>query len=760
MLSLPFSLSLPLSLSISSLRARHLAAISVGVALTLLFPEPGWGALSIPLVPLAMRHRSWVLVAFLMGLAGGAINGALWQSHRLPSECLGREVSLTGHIVSLPREQRLATGQRRVTAEMDVVHIDDPLCAGPKRVRVSQYLEATEVASLQYHTRVDGRWRFKPLASQINPGGHPDQARWASRGIDAAVKPVGQLIHTPLEQPFARFRLRVLDGWIDNEGEGWAAMRALLLGDTRSMSQVAWRDLRHLGVVHVLVISGLHIGLLASFCFLLVQLPRRLVRVPGDRGGMALISVFALMVTGCYAVLVGASLPVMRAYLMLVAAQLPQLLGWNTSGRHGLLLAISTMLLWDPRILLGASFWFSAGATWLLVSVTWHSFGIRSLMTTQIKMIVLMSPLTLFWFGETSLLGLATNLVVVPAVTLFMVPLGLLGLLLFDVAPTVSEQLWWCGSQIWLLLRTGSDWVLGCCRAWAVMSAHPGVLQCLLGLIALLLWGESRRYASLAFLVAALWPWSERQNVIGSSMTLLDVGQGLSLVMQVGDRTLIYDTGYGEPGGFTQAEKVLLPYLVTRDVDRIDTLLISHADLDHSGGAHILREHIPIRRQLGFGGEPCRNGERWAWHSVEFLIINGSGQEEFDRNDGSCGLLIKTAGWSILIAGDISADRERQWVRYWRDELAASILVLSHHGSRTSSSHALLKWVGPEWALVSAGRGNAFGHPHTEVVERVTQSGRATLLSTAISGAIEINLAGRDDIEFTSARGPWAPYWL
>ena len=117
------------------------------------------------------------------------------------------------------------------------------------------------------------------------------------------MKPVGQLIHTPLEQPFARFRLRVLDGWIDNEGEGWAAMRALLLGDTRSMSQVAWRDLRHLGVVHVLVISGLHIGLLASFCFLLVQLPRRLVRIPGDRGGMALISVSALMVTGCYAVL-------------------------------------------------------------------------------------------------------------------------------------------------------------------------------------------------------------------------------------------------------------------------------------------------------------------------------------------------------------------------------------------------------------------------------------------------------------------------
>jgi len=172
-------------------------------------------------------------------------------------------------------------------------------------------------------------------------------------------------------------------------------------------------------------------------------------------------------------------------------------------------------------------------------------------MATQIKMIVLMSPLTFFWFGETSLLGLATNLVVVPAVTLFMVPLGLLGLLLFDVAPTVSEQLWWCGAQIWLLLRSGFDWVLGCCRAWAVMSAHPGVLQCVLGVFALLLWGESRRFASAALLVVALVPWPERETATERSMTLLDVGQGLSVVIQVGERTLIYDTGYGEPGGFT-----------------------------------------------------------------------------------------------------------------------------------------------------------------------------------------------------------------
>ena len=125
-------MSQPFLLSSSSLRERHLATLCVGVAVGLVFPKPGWAALGLLLALLAMRHRSWVLFDFLTGLAGGAINGAMWRSHQVPCECLGAEVDLSGLIVTLPREQRLATGQRRVTAEMDVQQVDDPLCAGPK----------------------------------------------------------------------------------------------------------------------------------------------------------------------------------------------------------------------------------------------------------------------------------------------------------------------------------------------------------------------------------------------------------------------------------------------------------------------------------------------------------------------------------------------------------------------------------------------------------------------------------------------------
>ena len=197
------------------------------------------------------------------------------------------------------------------------------------------------------------------------------------------------------------------------------------------MTSTLWRDLRHLGVVHVVVISGLHIGLLAALCLWWLTLVRRMRGYPGI-GGMVAPILGTLGVTCAYTLMEGANQPVLRAYLMLVAAQVPHLMGWSISGRRSLLLALTVMLLLDTRILLGASFWLSAGATWLLVSGERSVSGIAGLLRLQFKMAGLMAPVTLFFFSETSLLGLVANFLVVPVVTLLMVPLGLTGMALFD----------------------------------------------------------------------------------------------------------------------------------------------------------------------------------------------------------------------------------------------------------------------------------------------------------------------------------------
>ena len=149
----------------------------------------------------------------------------------------------------------------------------------------------------------------------------------------------------------------------------------------------------------------------------------------------------------------------------------------------------------------------------------------------------------------------------------------------------------------------------------------------------------------------------------------------------------------------SQAAKVLLPFLASRGVRELDLLMVSHADQDHSGGYDDVVNHLPVQRRLGFRGEQCRHGERWQWGVAEFLVMNGPGWGDVDRNDRSCALLINWGDYSALLTGDVSRQREREWVRYWQHELRASLLLLPHHGSKTSTSHALLKWVRPNGRL-------------------------------------------------------------
>jgi competence protein ComEC len=244
------------------------------------------------------------------------------------------------------------------------------------------------------------------------------------------------------------------------------------------------------------------------------------------------------------------------------------------------------------------------------------------------------------------------------------------------------------------------------------------------------------------------------------TLTVLDVGQGLALIVQSGDRALLYDTGDGRPDQLTQADKVLLPYFRDHGINALDTVMISHGDRDHSGGLDVIRQQIPIGRHLGFAGEPCRNGERWRWESVEFLVLNGTGQDELSRNDQSCALLISTAEARVLVLGDMSSSKERELVLFWRDALAATHLVVAHHGSRSSTSYALLKWARPDWALISAGFANAFGHPHDEVLARLARAGQPVVLNTATAGAVALRLDRGAGVAPVRQRTRWSPYWL
>jgi len=716
------------------------------------------------LVLAARRPYLQGLGGFLaLGVTLGSAHGLLWQHAQLSDSCIHWEGEFSGRVATLPRKAASDWGGWQISAEIDRVALFGARCAGPRRLRISQHLQSDQLSqALVYGSTIRGHIRLRPLSSQWNPGAIPDQARSASRGVDARGVIIGPLELLAAPGPVARWRLSVLGAW--PESAGWDILRALLLGDTRSVTDQTWRSLRHLGIVHLIIISGLHISLLATLVSLLLTLPRRLWRIRSDCGGETLLVFGVLGVTGLYVLLVGATLPTVRAYLMLVAGMTPRLLGWTIGGQRALLLAIVALIVHEPTLLLGSSFWLSAAATWLLVSNTRSSFRPANLLLTQVQMVLVLAPITLFWFGEASWLGLATNALLIPVVTWIMVPVGLLGVGLSAFAPALSQALLNGIHALWQSIWGPLTELLACCASAGVVTGALSGLGFALGLAAVIWAGPRLLRFFLALLGVLCSVWTPSVGEPDVSVTLLDVGQGLSLVLESGGRTLIYDTGDGIPGAFSQAEKALLPYLRMRGADAIDVMIISHADRDHSGGIAAIREALPVIRHLGFAGEPCRNGERWRWGGTELTLINGPGHADkagdINSNDSSCGLLINVGEAKLLVLGDVSAQRERQVVRYWRDELKASFLVLSHHGSRSSTSRALLKWVQPEVVWVSAARGNRFGHPHPEVRASVEAQGDATLLSTARVGAISVTMKSSGQLLMRTRRGKWSPYWL
>ena len=735
----------------------------MGLGGSLLLPDPHWGLWPLPFVAATVSTQQRWLSFLLVGVVAGAVSGLEWQHQRLPSECERTEARVWGRIISLPRSDSLEADRVRVSALLRVRRIDPGVCSTPARIRLQHFISAEARSPLRLDQEVALTVLLRPVPSQWSPGSLPDQAYWAASGVSAlaTVKTIDWIEEG--SSVWARLRLSLIDQlelW-RHKGVDSSLLRALLLGDQRPLDDADWRYFREIGIVHIMVISGLHLGMLAVFCAALSTLPRRLARISYDRGRAMLAPPLIVAATGSYVLIAGAGLPMVRAFVMLAAVQLAQWMGWRSGGQRGLLLALCAIVLAHPAALLGSSFWMSAAATWILIAQPNNRSLPWGLVWIQCQLVLLMAPLSLFWFGETSGVGFISNLLVVPVISMVVLPLGLLGLVLNGWFPNVAGWLWWVATWVWEGLQPILLWLHTSFVDLAFFTAYLGLLGVVLGVLAMGCWLRSNKPLACALLLSVPLlriEWGKPDW--DAQLTALDVGQGLSLVFRTEDKTLVYDTGGGHPDGFNQARKVVLPFLQYQGIDVLDMLMVSHGDLDHSAGLRAIQTHTKILRHLGFGGDPCRNGEAWRWGQIELRVLNGPGQGEEDSNDSSCGLLITGSGGRVLLTGDISGAREREWVRFWRQTLGADLLVVSHHGSRSSSEYAFLKWVRPTDALISAGRANAFGHPHFETLERLQAAGISSLWHTAEQGAVTISWYADRPLRIEPMRTLWTPYWL
>jgi competence protein ComEC len=541
---------------------------------------------------------------------------------------------------------------------------------------------------------------------------------------------------------------------------------ALALGDQSAISAQDWATYRITGVAHLMSISGLHITLLAWLALGLVGgLWRQTARLRRPwtltLPAPTVAAWGALLAATAYAFIAGWGVPAQRTLLMLAVVLLLRQRGLRADWRDVMALALSAVLLWDPWAVRQAGFWLSFVAVGMLfvAGSSRHpetaalasgpsdaaSAGrlqrggqaLRSAAHSQWVATIALLPLTLLFFQQIAVLSPLANALAIPVVTLAVAPLAVGGLLL--PAP-LDGWAWrlaaWVQQGLDAVLRQMADWPLAQWHA----AAPDGLTLALaaLGVLALALpWNWRLRAPGLLLLLPLASNPGTAPETGAMEVWFADVGQGMAVVVRTARHTLLYDTGPRQAPGVDAGGRVLLPLLHSLGVRHLDRVVVSHDDSDHAGGAATLaRAHpeadlltsAPPDAAARYGlqqRQPCAAGQHWGWDGVDFRIVSPlPGDAPGSDNARSCVLHVSARGASVLLTGDVDQPQERALQR--ADLLPyADVLLVPHHGSKTSSSEALLDTVMPRAAVVQAGYRNPHGHPHPAVLARYAERGIA-----------------------------------
>ncbi len=748
----------------------------------------------------------WRLKFALAALAAGLIvlraHGAL--AERIAESQEGRVLPIRGYIEKLP--QPLDRGVRfRFFIESCVG--TEPDCPGARSVQLSWYESFGRGQRRAIGAPRPGeRWqlavRLKRPAALVNPGTFDGELRAIEEGVAASgsvVGPAGEgpgnfrlagqhwSVGTVLERCRLVARDAIAAALAGADPAARGTVIALSIGDQAAIPGHWWRVFNQTGIGHLMSISGLHITMLAG---LVVALCRRLLRsalVPGALLLLVPVPTLAWLIgvaaAFLYSGLAGWGVPAQRTCWMLAVAGAALMSGRTRSVASVLALAAAVVTVFDPWAVLAPGFWLSFAAVAAIVL-----FGsaqrirrrrlLSEAVATQWAATIALLPLGALFFSSVSLVGPLANAVAIPLVSIVITPLTLAATVLALAVPPLGALLLRLAAWSSSVLLAVLDWAAALPLAtWTVVRPDALHLALAVAGCALLLspvallprrWG-----AALLAPMLAVGPTGPAAGEIW--VTALDIGQGSAVLVEVPGYRLLFDAGPIYGGELEAGTRVITPYLRARGIDSLDALVVSHADADHAGGAQAVLGNFPVgwvasslspTHPVVTGAArhfPCRRGERWQWGEADFVFLHPGDEDpvggKSSTNARSCVLRVTTPAATVLLTGDIETAQERQLVATLEPAvLRADLLIVPHHGSKTSSSPRFLAAVAPARAVFQVGYRNRYRHPHPKVVERYREAG-IDILRSDWHGAITIRYRHGQTPKIAQARSAAAPYW-
>ncbi len=705
-------------------------------------------------------------------------------SKRIATQWEGQDIILLGRVLGIPNAKEDGTRFRFKINQASLK--TDP----EKQIQLKGIVRLGWFQNTQAIINADETWqlvvRMKRPSGFFNPGGF-DYEKWL---FTERISATGYIRKEPdynkrvSESPWWSInRLRqnihnnIQEGVEDKASA--AILSALVVAIRTQFDDKQWMLLQQTGTSHLVAISGLHIGVVAGFAFLPIMLiwglfPSLNEKVPLRVAGAIAGVLFATL----YAMLAGFTLPTQRALLMVVIALLGLLVRRHYHSSSILAVVVIAVLLLDPLAGMTVSFWLSFLAVALILIVLKRQIEKPAIQLIKLQVVLSlgMLPLTLFFFGSASLLSPVANLLAIPWVSLVVVPLSLLALVFMPISSFISDGLFSIAALAIEWMFSGFELLSRSSLANVSIAEIPSVylLSAFVGFLFLLLpKGFPARWLGFVAILPALLFTVEKPKQGEFIFTLLDAGQGMASVVRTKNHTLIYDVGTRYSKTYDIGKLVVVPFLKAKGLVSVDSMILSHKDIDHWGGAEAVLKAIKVKRILSSNTTilenhkifECLKDDKWQWDGVNFKVLSPPDNYPQNDNNRSCVLRVSNTNHSLLLTGDIQKKTERLLLTYASEEesgksnMQSEVISVPHHGSKTSSTQAFIEAVSPELALIPAGYRNRFGHPKDKVLARYKRMG-VDVMGTVDSGAITVKFpADEESYEVGAYREKKRRFW-